>query len=85
MITVNMTSACRDMIWDYTVAQALETVIDSRGSHGIKKRPIRIIFRINIWMMVKFCLEDAKLENVSLSLSVTIVFIICGSRNLFVE
>lgn len=85
VITVNMTSACRDMIWDYTVTQALETVIGSRGRHGIKKWPTRIIFRVDIWIMVEFSLEDAKLENMSLSLSVAVVFILCGSRSLFVE
>lgn len=50
MIIVNLTSACRDVLQDYTVviAQAPEIVIGSRGRHGIKKQPIRIIFRVNI-------------------------------------
>lgn len=39
VIIVNPTSACRDMLRDHTVivAQFLETVIVSRGRHGIRK------------------------------------------------
>lgn len=50
VVTVNMTSACRDVLWDHTVtvAQAPETVIDSRRRHGNKKQPIRIIFKVNV-------------------------------------
>lgn len=75
------------MIRDYTViaAQALETMIGSRGRQGIKKWPVGIIFRVNTWKTVKFLpCEKATLENVSLGLAVAIVFILCGYSSLLV-